>query len=110
MERREHKRRRFWLPVTVDQLHESFAISHDASDSGLLLVCNRELSVGVPVSMRFCIPPGGSLEISVSGKVVRVAPNDEDPEGIWPYKVAVQFDHPVTQLEEYLSQLDSPVA
>lgn len=109
MERRVHRRRPFWLPVMVDQLEESFAVSHDASDSGLLLVCNRKLAAGATVSLRFSVPPGGIVELNVTARVVRVTHNDEDPDGIWPFKMAVQFEHPVPQLEEYLSKLDSPV-
>jgi hypothetical protein len=110
MERREHKRRRFWLPVELDGLPNGFAVSHDASDSGLLLVCSSTLEVGTLVLLTFRIPPGGPVVIQVSARVVRVSANDEDPDGLWPFKMAVQFEEPVPALEAYLGELQSPVA
>jgi hypothetical protein len=109
MERREHRRSRFWLPVKVDGLPAGFAVSHDASDNGLLLVCAATLDIGAAVRLTLRVPPGGSVEVSVSAKVVRVAANDEDPDGIWPYKMAVRFDEPVDKLEAYLAALPSPL-
>ena len=105
MERREHRRRRFWLPVQVDGLPTGFAVSHDASDNGLLLVCSGTPEVGSTVRVTLLIPPGGNVEVTVSAIVVRVTENDEDPEGLWPYKMAVRFNEPVEKLEAYLAQL-----
>jgi hypothetical protein len=109
MERREHKRRRFWLPVEVDGVEGGMAVSHDASDNGLLLVCQSTLPVGTAVCITLRIPPGGPVAVPVSAKVVRISKNDDDPDGIWPYKMAVRFDQPVPHFEEYLSQVKSPV-
>lgn len=108
MERREHKRRRFWLPVRVDGLPAGFAVSHDASDRGLLLVCTTTLDVGASTKLTFRIPPGGAVEVEVVATVVRVSENDEDPDGLWPYKMAVRFDTPVEKLEAYLAELVTP--
>jgi len=108
MERREHRRRRFWLPVQVDGLPTGFAVSHDASDNGLLLVCSETPEVGSAVRVTLLIPPGGSVEVTVSATVVRVTKNDEDPDGLWPYKMAVRFDEPVEKLEAYLAELRTP--
>ena len=108
MERREHRRRRFWLPVQVDGLPTGFAVSHDASDNGLLLVSDGAPEVGSVVRVTLVIPPGGNIEVTVSATVVRVSKNDEDPDGLWPTKVAVRFDAPVEKLEAYLAQLHTP--
>lgn len=108
MDRREHRRRRFWLPIQVDGLPTGFAVSHDASDNGLLLVCSDAPEVGSTVRVSFLIPPGGNVEVSVFATVVRVTKNDEDPDGLWPNKMAVRFDEPVEKLEEYLRELRSP--
>lgn len=107
MERREHRRRRFWLPVQIDGLPTGFAVSHDASGNGLLLVCGTTLDVGTTVRLTFRLPPGGPDELGVSATVVRIAPNDEDPDGLWPYKMAVRFDAPVGELEAFLGELTS---
>jgi hypothetical protein len=96
------------LPVEVDGLPTGFAVSHDASDNGLLLVCSGSLDVGSTVRVRLRIPPGGSVEISVPATVVRMSKNDDDPEGLWPNKMAVRFHEPVEKLEAYLAQLDTP--
>lgn len=108
MERREYRRRRFWLPVQVDGLPTGFAVSHDASDNGLLLVCSDTPPVGSNVKVTLRIPPGGNVEVSVLATVVRVTNNDEDPDGLWPKKMAVRFDEPIEKLEAYLSQLATP--
>jgi hypothetical protein len=108
MERREHKRRRFWLPVEVEGVAGGVAVSHDASDNGLLLVCSSTLDVGTKVRLTLRIPPGGPVAVPVEAKIVRVSRNEEDPDGLWPYKMAVCFDHPVPDLEAYLSLLNAP--
>lgn len=110
MERREYRRRRFWLPIQVDGLPTGVAVSHDASDNGLLLVCSETVEVGTTVRVTLCIPPGGSVEVSVPATVVRVSENDEDPNGLWPYKMAVRFASPVEKLEAYLAKLPTLAA
>jgi hypothetical protein len=92
----------------VDGLPTGFAVSHDASDNGLLLVCSEAPEVGSTVRITFSIPPGGSVGVSVSATVVRVTKNDEDPDGLWPYKMGVRFDEPVEKLEAYLGELRTP--
>jgi PilZ domain len=109
MERREHKRRRFWLPLEVEGIDGGMAVSHDASDNGLLLVCQSTLPVGARVRITLRIPPGGPVAVPVSATVVRISQNDDDPDGIWPYKMAVCFDEPVPHFEEYLAQVKSPL-
>ncbi len=105
MERREHKRSRFWLPVQVDDLPGGFAVSHDASENGFMLACSTTLPVGRSVRLTFRLPPGGTDEVTVSATVVRVASNDEDPDGLWPHKMAVRFYAPVGRLDAFLSEL-----
>jgi hypothetical protein len=106
--RREHDRLRFWLPLEVSGAESSFAISHDASDGGLLLVCDRALQVGAEVELRFRLPPAGPVEIQEQAEVIRVSRNEEDPDGLWPFKAAVRFKKPVPMLRAYLSKVDSP--
>jgi len=105
MERREHKRHRFWLPVQVDGLQAGFAVSHNASENGLLLVCSETLAVGSEVEVTLRIPPGGDAEVTVPATVVRVSTNDEDPDGLWPHKMALHFASPVEKLEAFLAAL-----
>lgn len=65
------------------------AISHNASGLGMLLVTATTLEVGAQVNIVVQLPPEGSEEKKVSGRVVRVEKNLDDPEGIpgriaWP--------------------------
>jgi hypothetical protein len=110
MERREHKRRRFWLPLEVEGLEGGVAVSHDASDNGLLLVTSSSVPVGTSLQITLTVPPGGPVVVPVTATVVRVTRNDEDPDGLWPYKMAVAFAEPVPDLEAYLEQLPSLAA
>jgi hypothetical protein len=107
MERREHRRRRVWLPVQVDGLPTGFAVSHDASDNGLMLVCAGTLAVGSVVEVKLSVPPGTDAEVIAPATVVRVSENDEDPDGLWPNKMAVRFNSRVEALETYLAELGS---
>lgn len=107
MERREQRRRRFWLPVQVDGVPTGFAVSHDASGNGLMLVCAGTLAVGSTVQVKLSVPPEGGVEVSVPATVVRVSENDEDPDGLWPNKMAVRFNERVDALENYLAKLGS---
>ena len=104
MERR-NPRYTVWLPIRVEELPEGMAVTHNASGRGLLVVTASALDVGSPVSVTIQLPPGGETEKSVHGRVVRVEPNDEDPDGMWPHRLAVEFDHPVPELEEVLKNL-----
>jgi hypothetical protein len=92
----------------VDGLPTGFAVSHDASDNGLLLVCSGTPEIGSTIRVTLVIPPGGNVEVTVPATVVRVTRNDEDPDGLWPNKMAVQFQEPVEKLEAYLAQLKNP--
>jgi hypothetical protein len=112
MERREHPRLPFWLPVEVDGLEAGVAVSHDASDNGLLLVCKSEVPVGTRLRIKLAIPPGAgsAVVVPVEARVVRSARNEQDPHGLWPFKAAVTFEEPVPLLMEYLAGLATPAA
>ena len=67
------------------------AMNHNIGAGGMLMVLGSELRVGEPVRVTFRLPPG-DVEHQVLGTVLRIEPNDEDPEGSWPMRVAVQFE------------------
>jgi hypothetical protein len=96
-----------WLPVRVDELAEGMAVSHDASDRGMLLVTASRLDVGAPVTIVVAVPPEGGEEREVHGRVVRVEDNAEDPDGMWPHRLAVEFDERVPDVERALARLES---
>lgn len=106
MERRESARIGFWLPVQVDGLEEGIAVSHNASDQGLLIVCRTLPEVGAKLRLTFRIPPGGQTEVSVRARVVRVGDNLQDPHGLWPHEAALELEESVPTLHEYLATLE----
>lgn len=104
MERRA-QRYTVWLPVRIADLEEGVAISHNVSGRGMLLVTAATLEVGATVRVVVRIPPDGGKETEIHGHVVRVEPNKDDPDGIWPHQMAVEFDQPVAEVEDALRSL-----
>ena len=67
------------------------AMNHNIGAGGMMMVLGADLSVGQSVRVTFRIPPG-DVERQLQGTVLRIEPNEEDPEGSWPMRVAVAFD------------------
>ena len=110
MERRSDARHALWLPVRVDALKEGMAVSHNISRRGLLMVTASTLEVGAMITVTFRIPADAPDERTVVGRVIRVEKNEVDPMGLWPHRMAVQFDEPVPELEPLLEEADSPIS
>jgi len=100
MERRQHTRTKVWLPVEAESLENEVAVVRNVSTGGALVVTASELTVGASISVFFRVP-GGSERHEVVGKVVRVTANDADPDGAWPFRIAIAFD----KLEPELAQI-----
>ena len=81
------------------------AVTHDASSAGVMIVAASRLEIGASVDMTFQIPPSGEREVTVRGTVVRVNKNSADPHGMWPYRIAIEFDAPDPELEPVIEQL-----
>ncbi len=98
MTRRDNERYQVWIPVKVDQLKEGLAITHDASSHGALMLTASTLEAGstVEVALKF---PGEPVPRRVKGRVVRVESNPEDPNGLWPHRMAVEFEEEVPDIE-----------
>ncbi len=107
MEWREHVRFQVWIPVRLDsdQLAEVVAVSHDASVGGLLLSTAEKLEVGLTLAVTFRVPPDSPVERTVAAKVVRIETNKDDPDGLWPFRVAIAFTEPIQELEELLAEV-----
>jgi hypothetical protein len=110
LERRSDARYALWLPVRVDALEEGVAVSHNISTRGLLLVTASTVAIGAPISVTFRIPADAPHERTVIGHVIRVERNEADPLGLWPHRMAIQFDEPVPELEPMLEEAESPVS
>jgi hypothetical protein len=104
---RRTSRYEVWLPVKVGELADGMAISHNVSGRGMLLVTARTLEVGASVQVVVSLPPDGETEKHLHGRVVRVEENTDDPHGLWPHRLAVEFDEPVADLEQALAELSS---
>lgn len=98
MKRRQTERFQVWLPVKVDQLREGIAVTHDASSRGMLIVSASTLEPGSPVEISLKTPEDPTPR-RLTGTVVRVEDNSEDPHGLWPHRLAVEFDEPQPDLE-----------
>jgi PilZ domain len=102
---RRAQRYTVWLPVRISEPEEGSAVTHNVSGRGLLLVSAGRLEVGAPVHLIVQFPPDSKQETKVRGHVVRVEANSEDPDGIWPHKMAIELDEHVPELEHMLALL-----
>jgi hypothetical protein len=103
VERRAHARYAVWFPVVVtSSVGEGIAISYDVSAGGLLVACPGRLEPGAEVEVTFRVRPEAP-EQRARGCVVRVERNQEDDDGPWRWRIAVEFDHPVPEIEALLA-------
>jgi hypothetical protein len=99
-ETRGYTRYPVWFPVTVlAPGGELWAVSRDASPGGILLSGTTSLEIGAEVTVTFRVQ-AEDVEHSVRGHVVRAdAEEDDDPRGVWPHRMAVEFVEPLPQLD-----------
>jgi len=107
VERRASTRYQVWFPMSVDSssVADGMAVSRNMSPSGLLMATASSLEPNAPVKLTFQLSLDDPTEHSLAGRVVRVEPNRDDPDGMWPHFVAVVFEQPVPELEPVLAQL-----
>src|SRR5687768_14373483 len=104
-DRRVHNRYRLWLPARIEQGSPDephLAVGHDMSQKGSLMVTNAAIAIGAHISVFLRIPPDAETERCIGATVLRCGPNEADPEGFWPYHIAVEFDEADPELEELL--------
>lgn len=102
---RRAQRYTVWLPIRLADLDEGMAVSHNASGRGMLFVTANALDVGSTVNIVVQFPPEGTQEKRLQGRVVRVETNRDDPHGMWPNRVAVEFDEADPEVEAALASL-----
>ncbi|MBK7580546.1 MAG: PilZ domain-containing protein [Myxococcales bacterium] len=98
MSRRENDRYQVWIPVKVDALREGIAVTHDANSRGVLMLTASTLDPGATVEVALKLPDE-PVPRRVTGRVVRVEENLADPHGLWPHRMAIEFDQEVKELE-----------
>lgn len=74
------------------------AVSRDASASGILLLTRANIDAGSVVKLHVVRMDQSAPPITVSGKVVRSEPLDEDERLVWTRKLAVALDNPPQEL------------
>lgn len=106
VEQRERERSRVWLPMRVRwDGGDTVAVTYDASEKGVLMLTTLAIAVGVRVRVTFELPGTPPKEQSGTGRVVRSVPNDDDPHGLWPHRVAVALDEAMESLGAELVRL-----
>lgn len=73
-------------------MQNGMGISHNTSVSGILIAAATTLAEGSAVTVTFKPTHGAADERKVAGRVIRVTDNSEDPFGIWPHRIAIEFD------------------
>jgi PilZ domain-containing protein len=106
-ERRHHDRYRLWLPARLEGAAERLAVGHDMSQKGSRLVTNGKLDIGELIQIHVRIPPDAAEERAISARVVRCEVNESDPNGLWPYEIAVEFLEVHAELEALLREQTS---
>lgn len=105
-ERRKAPRFALWFPMKLSSEGDVIlGITRDVSEVGVLLVSAAEPKEGATVELTLTFPNDEQGERVVKGKIVRVKENEQDQEGLWRFRVAVEFDERVEQLEPFLEDL-----
>ncbi|MBN1655445.1 MAG: PilZ domain-containing protein [Deltaproteobacteria bacterium] len=112
MQRRKYARYQIWFPVQVKsgELSGAMAVNHNIGAGGMLIALSAKLEVGEKVAVAFRVPPQSDKEHKIEGLIARVEKNLEDPDGIWPFRIAVVFDEIATDLVPLLEQAVSRIS
>jgi hypothetical protein len=88
------------------------AVNQNISAGGMLIRISTRLEQGQTVTLRFRVPPELREERELKGTILRIEANKEDPDGMFPYRIAVEFEALdaalVPHLEEAERQTGSP--
>jgi hypothetical protein len=105
--RRNAQRYEVWFPLDVktERSERTVAITQDVSEKGMLVATPSKLSVGAEVRVSFKLPGPVEIEHVLEGVIVRVEKNDYDRRELWRYRVAIEFDDPLPELETVLKHL-----
>jgi hypothetical protein len=106
-DRRGGERLMACFPAYVEREADSPRTSmiHDLSVTGALLLGRRELPPGERVKLQLFILEDTNQFRYATGRVVRVEPLDRKAVGLWVYRIAVQFDEPLTMYETEIRAL-----
>lgn len=85
-------------------------VSHDASLAGMRVATDGAPEIGARLVVTFRVPPESGEERTIEGRVVRIEDNVDDPHGLWPKRVAVEFDRPMPELAAALEAASATFA
>ena len=101
-ERRQYTRYAIWFPITlIAGTREVWAICQDACSKGLLLSSMAPLEVGESVAVKFRVTREAA-DLETTARVLRCRLNADELKLAFPYRLAIEFDHAETNLEERL--------
>ena len=102
VDRRGESRHVAWFPIRLDadELGEGLAIAKDVSSTGIGIASAFKYAIGAPVTLTLHVDPKGGEPREVAGTIVRLMPNELDPDGLWPHKIGIEFDDPDPELVE----------
>ncbi|MBV1859470.1 MAG: PilZ domain-containing protein [Nannocystaceae bacterium] len=103
-ENRRARRVKTWFPVRMREgERRNTAVAKDVSAKGILIAARRRFELGTEVHVSLHLDPEAGAPRLVQGRVVRQEPNANDPGGLWPYKLAIEFDQADPELLEAVS-------
>jgi hypothetical protein len=104
-ERRGRTRYNVWFMMKLaggtGGAEDTLAVSHNASETGLLLATATKLEVGAAVKVKIK-PSADADEREIDTRIVRVEQNPHDTMGLWPWLVAVELIPPLDALDKFL--------
>jgi hypothetical protein len=89
---------------------EILTVCRDVSQTGILVSSPKWVEPGTDLKLTLRIPPEDPLERAARGHVVRSGANEDDPEGLWRYRIAIEFDEPIAELDGLLEVLEEVAA
>ena len=107
-EQRRYVRYKIWFPVTLEVgTGQVWGICRDVSSKGIMISSGVTLERGDRVRAIFKIAPEGE-EHRVPGIVVRSWRNDDELHLAFPFRLAVEFDEAIADLEPRLRESIRP--
>lgn len=85
------------------------AINHNMGPGGMLLASSAELQPGTEVKCSFVVPTS-TAQHEMKGRVIRVEKNADDPDGMWPFRIAIAFDEVAPDLVTLLEQASARIS
>ncbi len=104
-DKRAHERFTLWFPIRVDNPSGKLeAICRDASAGGVLIGSNRTAGADIEIGEAVMVTVPGRAEGEIFGRVVRIE-TPEEGSGEW--RMAIEFIHPVPELEALFKRTSS---